>query len=172
VTADVGVHHVHLIDADIGYFMASYRLDPPLRAQRDRDGILAGLADGTIDAICSDHAPIEPDDKDLPFGESAPGATGLETLLALVLKWARQSNTPLAKALAKVTNVPADIIGEPTGKLASGAKADVVVFDPDASWRVLPEVLASAGKSTPYNGLELQGRVRYTLVGGEVRFER
>jgi dihydroorotase len=169
VTADVGIHHVHLIDVDIGYFDARYRLDPPLRSARDRDGIAAGLADGTIDAICSDHAPIGDDDKQLPFGEAAPGATALETLLPLTLKWASEHKVPLVKALARVTSRPAEILGEDTGRLTVGAKADVVVFDPQAHWRVTPDVLKSAGKNTPFAGYELLGRARYTLVGGDVR---
>jgi dihydroorotase len=172
VSADVNIHHVHLTDADIGFFDPNFHLDPPLRSQRDRDAIQAGLADGTINAICSDHAPIDADDKDLPFGESAPGATALETLLPLVLKWAQREKIPLARALAKVTSAAAAILGEPTGRLAIGAKADVMVFDPDAPWRVLPEALVSVGKSTPFGGYELCGRASYTLVGGEVRFER
>jgi dihydroorotase len=169
VTADVAIHHVHLIDVDIGHFDPRLRLDPPLRSARDRDAIVAGLVDGTIDAICSDHAPIGDDDKLLPFGEAAPGATGLETLLPLTLKWADAGKVPLVKALAKVTSRPAEILGEDTGRLAVGAKADIVVFDPSAPWRVTPENLRSAGKNTPYAGLELCGRARYTLVGGDLR---
>jgi len=172
VTADVSVHHVHLIDIDIGYFDSNYRLDPPLRSQRDRDAIVAGLADGTIDAICSDHTPVGADDKLLPFGEAVPGATALETLLPLVLKWATRAGVPLARALAKVTSDAARVLGEPTGRLAVGAKADVMIFDPTAHWRVLPEALASDGKNTPFTGQELEGRAQYTLVGGELRFER
>jgi dihydroorotase len=170
VTADVAIHHVHLIDVDIGYFDPNFRLDPPLRGARDRDAILAALADGTIDIICSDHAPIGEDDKLLPFGEAEPGATALETLLPLTLKWANEQKRPLAEALAKVTSRPAEVLREDTGRLAIGAKADVVIFDPDAHWRVTPDVLASAGKNTPFAGYELQGRVRFTLVGGEVRY--
>jgi dihydroorotase len=170
VTADVAVHHVHLIDVDIGYFDPNFRLDPPLRSARDRDAILAALADGTIDIICSDHAPIGEDDKLLPFGEAEPGATALETLLPLTLKWASEQKRPLTEALAKVTSRPAEILREDTGRLAIGAKADVVVFDPDAHWRVTADALASAGKNTPFSGYELQGRVRFTLVGGEVRY--
>ena len=169
VTADVAIHHVHLVDVDIGYFDPRFRLDPPLRSMRDRDAIVAALADGTIDAICSDHAPIGDDDKLLPFGEAAPGATGLETLLPLTLKWAAENKVPLVKALAKVTSRPAEILAEDTGRLAVGAKADLVVFDPKAPWRVTPENLKSAGKNTPYAGFELTGRARYTLVGGDLR---
>ncbi|HEU0201766.1 MAG TPA: dihydroorotase [Burkholderiaceae bacterium] len=172
VTCDVGIHHVHLVDVDIGYFDPNYRLDPPLRAQRDRDAIVSGLADGTIDAICSDHAPIGVDDKLLPFAEAEPGATALETLLPLVLKWATNTGTPLVKALAKVTSDAARVLNEDTGRLRVGAKADITIFDPAAPWRVLPEALISHGKNTPFAGYELEGRCRYTLVGGEVRFPK
>jgi dihydroorotase len=171
VTADVAIHHVHLIDVDIGYFDPAFRLDPPLRSQRDRAAIIAGLADGTIDAICSDHAPLSVEDKLLPFGEAAPGATALETLLPLTLKWAEENAIPLVRALAKVTSSAAAILGEDTGRLQQGAKADVVVFDPTTPWRVTPDQLASAGKTTPYAGYELLGRARYTLVGGDIRHE-
>jgi dihydroorotase len=169
VTADVGIHHVHLVDVDIGYFDANYRLDPPLRSQRDRDAILAGLADGTIDAICSDHTPVGADDKLLPFGEATPGATGLEVLLPLVLKWARETKTPLLQALAKVTQRPAELLNEDTGRLHVGGKADIVVFDPDAHWQLTPETIVSSGKNSPFTGYELEGRARYTIVGGDVR---
>lgn len=172
VTADVGVHHVHLTDLDIGYFDPNFRLDPPLRAQRDRDAIQAALADGTLDAICSDHAPIAEDDKLLPFGEAAPGASALETLLALVQKWGEAARLPLAQVLAKVTSDAARILNEPTGRLAVGAKADVVVFDPQAHWRVERGELASRGANSPFAGYELAGRAMFTLVGGEVRFAR
>ena len=173
VTADVGIHHVHLTDVDIGYFDPNFRLDPPLRGLRDREAIVAGLADGTIDVICSDHAPIGEDDKLLPFGEAEPGATALETLLSLTLKWASENGVPLAQALGKITSAPAEILGKGSakGRLTVGAKADVVIFDPSAHWVVNPEALVSAGKNTPFSGYELQGRVRYTLVGGEVRYE-
>ncbi|MGE5338794.1 MAG: dihydroorotase, partial [Gemmatimonadota bacterium] len=158
VTADVSILHVHLTDIDIGYFDPKYRLDPPLRSQRDRDAIEAGLADGTIDAICSNHTPVGADDKLLPFGEAAAGATGLETLLPLVLKWAARAKLPLVRALGKVTSDAARVLGEPTGRLGVGAKADVVVFDPAAHWRVLPDALASDGKDTPFAGHELEGQ--------------
>lgn len=172
VTADVGIHHVHLIDVDIGFFDANFRLDPPLRTQRDREAIVEALADGTLDAICSDHAPVAADDKLLPFSEAQPGATALETLLPLVLQWARAAGVPLARALARVTSEPARILGEDTGRLAVGAKADIVVFDPAAHWIVAPEALTSSGKNTPFAGYELEGRVCCTIVGGEVRYER
>ena len=173
VTADVAIHHVHLIDVDIGYFDPNFRLDPPLRGMRDRDAIIGGLADGTIDIICSDHAPIGEDDKLLPFGEAEPGASALETLLPLTLKWATENKVPLPLALAKITSGPAGILGKGSakGRLTVGAKADVVVFNTSAPWVVSAETLISAGKNTPFAGYELEGRARYTLVGGEVRYE-
>jgi len=172
VTADVAIHNVHLIDVDIGYFDANFRLDPPLRTQRDRDAIGAALADGTLDAICSDHTPGAEDDKNAPFDEAAPGATALETLLPLVLKWARAAKIPLLQALATVTSNAARVLGEDTGRLAVGAKADVVVFDAERAWLVSASELASAGKNTPFAGYELEGRALHTLVGGELRFSR
>jgi len=171
VTADVSIYHVHLIDQNIGYYDTNCRLDPPLRALTDRTAIRAGLADGTIDAVCSDHAPLSLEDKLLPFGEARSGASGLETLLALILDWANAQRLPLLQALAPVTSAPARILGEDTGTLQTGRKADVVVFDPEQAWRVGPDSLVSGGKNSPFTGLRLAGRARFTLVGGEVRFE-
>jgi dihydroorotase len=171
VTADVGAHYIHLIDLDVGYFDAQCRLDPPLRGQRDRQAIRAALLDGTIQAICSDHAPVDDDAKQLPFGEAEPGATGLELLLSLTLKWAKEEEVPLVDALARVTSDPAAIIGQPCGTLALGAPADLCVFDAKAHWRIEPAALRSQGHNTPFLGYELPGRVALTIVGGHVAFE-
>lgn len=171
VTCDVSANHVHLSEMDIGYFDSNCHLVPPLRSQRDRDALRLGVADGTIDAICSDHAPVDEDAKQLPFGESESGATGLELLLALTLKWAEEAGVPLAAALAKVSSMPAKILGIPAGALAAGASADICVFDPKLRWKVEPAKLRSQGKNTPFAGYEMQGRVRYTLVGGHIVFE-
>ncbi len=168
VTCDVGVHHIHLCDVDIGWFDSQCHLVPPLRSTRDRAALREGLADGTIDLICSDHSPVDDDAKQLPFGESEPGATGLELLLPLTLKWAAEEKLPLAAALARITSRPAAVLGRGTGSLAVGEVADVCVFDPEASWVVAPAALKSQGKNTPYLGLEVQGRVRVTLLGGEI----
>jgi dihydroorotase len=168
VTADVGVHHLHLCDVDIGWFDSQAHLVPPLRGTRDRDALRAGLADGTIDAICSDHAPVDDDAKQLPFAEAEPGATGVELLLPLTLKWAVEAGIPLSDALARVTQVPARILGVEAGTLSVGAPADVCVFDPQEAWTVQRASLLSQGKNTPFAGLELLGRARWTLVGGEV----
>jgi dihydroorotase len=169
VTADVSVQHLHLIDENIGYYDTNCRVDPPLRSAADRAAIRAGLADGTIDAVCSDHAPVSLEDKLLPFGEARAGASSLETLLPLILGWARSEAVPLVKALGVVTAAPARVLGEDTGTLAPGRKADLVIFDPEARWTVDPAAFRSSGRNSPFAGQTLAGRVRYTLVGGELR---
>ena len=174
VTCDVGAHHVHLTDADIGYFDANARLTPPLRSQRDRDGLRQGLLDGTIDAICSDHTPVDDDEKLLPFGEASPGATGLELLLSLALKWGEDTgrNDQLSLAIGKITNHAARVAGLPGGRLEVGAPADICIFDPDTRWTVNAAALASQGKHTPFLGYELRGQVRHTIVAGQVVYQR
>ena len=171
VTCDVAIHHVHLCDVDIGWFNSHCHLVPPLRGLRDRAALRAGLADGTIDLICSDHTPVDDDAKQLPFAEAEPGATGLELLLPLTLKWAQEDGLPLVTALARITAEPARALGLAAGQLRIGDDADVCVFDPDARWIVEPAALKSQGKNTPFLGVELAGRVRYTLVGGQIVHE-
>lgn len=176
VTVDIGVHHLHLTDADIGFFDSNARLTPPLRAGRDRDAIRAAVLDGTVDAVCSDHTPVDDDEKLLPFGEASPGATGLELLLSLMLKWAQDEHDgdpkALALALGRITHDAARIAGLPAGTLGVGAAADVVLFDPDARWTVERRALASQGKHTPFLGYELAGQVRATIVRGRVAYQR
>jgi len=172
VSADVAIHHLHLCDVDVGWFDTQAHLRPPLRGDRDRDALRRAVADGTIDVICSDHAPVDDDAKQLPFGEAEPGATGLELLLPLTLKWARECEVTLADALARITSRPAAILGIPAGTLSVGAAADVCVFDADADWRLERRALVSQGKNTPFLGHELVGRVRWTLVAGDVVYER
>jgi dihydroorotase len=171
VSSDVGVHHLHLCDRDLGYFDSNCRLEPPLRSQRDRDALSRGLEEGAIDCICSDHTPVDDDGKHLPFAEAEPGATGLELLLPLTLKWGEARKLPLAKTLARITSDAARILGVAQGRLAPGAPADIAIFDPAATIRVAPENLKSQGKNTPFLGHELAGRVRYTLVAGGVIYE-
>jgi dihydroorotase len=172
VTADVGAHHVHLSEMDLGYFDAQCRLEPPLRSQRDRDALAAGLADGAIDCMVSDHAPVDEDEKQLPFAEAAPGATGLELLLPLALKWGEARSLPLAKTLARVTSEPARVLGVRAGCIEAGAPADLVVFDPREPFPVTRAALRSQGKNSPFLGYELAGRVRATLVAGSVVHEQ
>jgi len=182
VTADVSINSLHLTDVDIGFFNPAMRLTPPLRQGGDRDALRAALADGTIDALVSDHNPVDEDAKTLPFGEAEPGATGLELLLSLALKWGADAGLALPATLARVTSEPVRVLGDALGSLASsagrlvtGGVADVCVFDPAQTWLVTPKALASQGKHTPFafeaTGTALPGRVRATLVAGTVAYE-
>jgi dihydroorotase len=171
ITADVAIHHLHLCDVDIGWFDPQAHLMPPLRSTHDREALRAGVADGTIDAICSDHTPVDDDGKQVPFAEAEPGATGLELLLPLTLKWATELEVTLSDAIARITSRAASILGLATPSLARGNPANICVFDPDAAWTVQREALRSQGKNTPFLGYEVTGRVRATLVGGRVVYE-
>lgn len=178
VTCDVSINSLHLTDVDIGYFDSRMRLSPPLRQQRDREALRDALADGTIDALVSDHTPVDEDAKVLPFAEAEPGATGLELLLGLALKWGQESGVGLPRALAVLTSEPARVLGAAlgtlqasAGQLIDGGVADVCVFDPQAAWTVTPSALRSQGRNTPFAGHELPGQVRCTIVGGQVAYE-
>ncbi len=182
VTADVSINSLHLSDVDIGYFNPAMRLQPPLRQQRDRDALRQGLLDGTLDALVSDHNPVTADEKHLPFAEATPGATGLELLLSLALRWGQDQGLPLARTLDVITARPVKVLGSAlgslsasAGRLVEGGVGDVCVFDPAASGAVTPERLVSQGKHTPFafdiTGFELPGQVRFTLVAGQVAFE-
>jgi len=179
VTCDLSIHSLHLMDVDIGYFDSRMRLNPPLRQQRDRDALRQGLADGTIDALVSDHTPVDEDAKTQPFAEAEPGATGLELLLGLALKWGHDSGASLPATLGVLTSRPAKVLGAAlgtlqasAGRLAVGGVADVCIFDPQAEWTVTAQVLRSQGKHTPFAGYALPGRVRNTIAAGQVAFER
>jgi dihydroorotase len=182
VTADVSINSLHLTDVDIGFFNPDMRLNPPLRQGGDRDALRAALADGTVDALVSDHVPVADDMKTLPFGEAEPGATGLELLLSLALRWGTDHGLALPQTLARITSEPVRVLGDAIGSLASsagrvveGGVADLCLFDPAAEWAVEPGVLASQGKHTPFafasTGMRLPGRVRCTLVAGAVAYE-
>jgi len=177
LTCDVSINSLHLCDTDIGYFDSRARLNPPLRQQGDRDALSAALADGTIDALVSDHTPVEADAKNLPFAESEPGATGLELLLPLALQWGERSGAGLVRALEAITAAPARLLpaaatdaatGAGIGRLAVGGPADLCIFDPAVEWQVTPEALRSQGKYTPFAGYAVQGRTRHTIVAGRV----
>lgn len=178
VTADVSVNSLWLTDQAIGAFDPRARLAPPLRQEADRAALSAALADGTIDALVSDHAPVAADAKLLPFGEAEPGATGLELLLPLALEWGLSKDGPgVRRALAVLTQAPADVLGaalgtfhSSCGRLAEGGAADICVWDPEARWSVTDDALLSQGKFTPFGGRALLGRVRHTLVGGRIAF--
>ncbi|MBX9960889.1 MAG: dihydroorotase [Burkholderiaceae bacterium] len=179
VTCDVSINSLHLTDNDIGYFDSRMRLNPPLRQQGDREALREGLADGTIDALVSDHTPVDEDAKMLPFAEAEPGATGVELLLSLALKWRQESGVGLTRALGVLTSEPARVLGNAlgtlqasAGQLVVGGVADVCVFDPQAEWAVQPQALRSQGKHTPFAGYELPARVRCTIVGGQIAYHQ
>jgi dihydroorotase len=172
------VHSLHLTDADMGYFDSRARLTPVLRLQRDRDALRAGLADGTLDVLVSDHTPVYADAKALPFAEAEPGATGMELLWSLALKWGQDAGLPVTQVLSRITTDPARVLGstlgslqDSVGHLAVGGVADVCVLSTEGHWLVSDAALRSQGKSTPFSGYELPGRVRATVVGGQVAFE-
>ncbi len=182
VTGDVSINSLHLTDVDIGFFNPAMRLSPPLRQGADRAALRAALADGTLDALVSDHNPVGADEKNLPFGEAEPGATGLELLLSLALKWGADSGLSLPATLARITSGPVRVLGDALGSLAAsagqlvvGGVADLCIFDPQVTWTVAPQGLLSQGKHTPFafdaTGTALPGRVRVTVVAGTLAFE-
>ena len=171
VTCDVASTHVHLSENDLISFDSHMHLVPPLRSLRDRDAIREALRDGSIDALCSDHTPVDEDEKQVPFGESAPGASGVELLLPLTLQWAREMGVPLMQAIDLISWKPAQILGVPGGNLTVGSFADICIFDETAEWIVTPKTLASQGDNTPFLNQPMQGRVRYTVIDGHIDFE-
>ncbi len=171
VTADVSINQIHLSDNDIGYFNSLAHLKPPLRTTRDRDALCQGLNDGTIEAICSDHTPVNDDAKLLPFTEAEAGAVGLELLLPLALKWANTQKLSLSCAIAKITHQPAQILGIKAGDLSINGDADLAIFDPNSGWIVNSKNLKSLGKNTPFLGLEMMGKVKYTLLHGQISYQ-
>lgn len=172
ITCDVNIHHIHLMDIDLGYFDSHCRFLPPLRAQSDRAAIHYALKDGTIDAICSDHTPLDDDAKQLPFGEAEAGASALELLLPLTLRWAEQQKIALSDALSKITTQPAHVMGVNAGHLSLNAFADICIFDASLPWKVEPATLVSQGHNSPFLGYEMVGQVQYTLRNGQLVYQR
>jgi len=171
VTADVGIAYLHLTDMDISSFNTDCYVLPPLRSQRDKEGLRAGLANGTITAICSDHQPHDSDAKSAPFSLTEPGASTIEMLLPLTLQLVRDKNLTLLQAIATLTSAPAKIAGLDTGNLSIGSRADVCIFDPELSWTVARKSLLSAGKNTPFASWEMTGKVTHTLVDGNIIYQ-
>jgi len=167
VTADVTGHHLHLTEMDIADFNNHCHVIPPLRSQRDRDGLRDGVKQGVIGAICSDHQPHEDDVKLAPFCATAPGMSALETLLPLALRL-REQNMSMSKIIARLTHIPARILNVPAGTLSPGQAADICIFDPDRYWTVQSSQLVSRGRNTPFLNWELQGRVTHTLLDGHI----
>lgn len=172
ISCDVSANHLHLTEHDIGYFDANCHLKPPLRTQRDKNALSAGLKDGTIDAICSDHTPVDDDAKMAPFAEAEIGATGLELLLPLTLKWASEQKVSLLNAFKLITQTSAETLGINGGSLTVHGDADLCIFDANEYWKISPDALKSQGKNTPFKGLELAGKVKYTLVHGQIVYHQ
>ena len=171
VSADVSIAHLHLTEIDLANFNSHCHLQPPLRSQRDKEGLRAGLADGIIDSICSNHQPYNDDDKSAPFSMTKPGASMVEVLLPLTLQLVDKKSFELSKALATLTIEPAKIAGINAGTLSPEANADVCIFDPEVSWTLDPTKLVSAGKNTPFAGWEMTGKVTHTLLEGQLVYE-
>lgn len=171
ISCDVSANHLHLTEHDIGYFDANCHLKPPLRTQRDKEALSAGLKDGTIDAICSDHTPVDDDAKLAPFAEAEIGATGLELLLPLTLKWAAEQKVNLLQAIGYITQSPAWLLNVHAGDLSINSDADICIFDANQYWKVCASTLKSQGKNTPFHGWELAGKVKYTLVHGQTVYQ-
>lgn len=172
VSADVAISHLFLTEVDVAGFNTLCHVRPPLRTQRDQNGLRQGLVRGTISVICSDHQPHDNDAKAAPFQSSEPGISCIEALLPLSLRLVNEGVLKLPELLAKLTCNPASILGIDAGTLSVGAAADVCVFDPSAHWRLSAHNLRSRGKNCPFDGWELQGIVNYTLVDGELAYQR
>lgn len=170
ITADVAVHHLYLSEIDIRDYDSACHLLPPLRSERDRDGLRDAIKRGTIDAICSDHQPHEPDAKQAPFPDTAPGLSGLDTLLPLVKRLADEKLLSLTEVIERVTVTPARILGLEQGHLSVGANADICIFDPGMSWFVSTDTIKSKGHNTPFMGWEMHGRATNTLINGQLIF--
>lgn len=172
VTADVAISHLFLTEVDVAGFNTNCHVRPPLRTQRDQDGLKQGLQRNSISVICSDHQPHDFDAKSSPFQSSEPGISSIEALLPLSLRLVREGVLKMPDMLAKLSANPAKILGIEAGTLSVGSVADVCVFDPEAHWIMTPETLLSRGKNSPFAGWEMQGRVNYTLHKGVIAFQR
>jgi dihydroorotase len=173
VTAEVTPHHFTLTDECLRSFDSNYKMNPPLRSRDHVDACIAGLADGTLDVIASDHAPHAKEKKMQELDQAPFGIVGLETTLGLVItKLIEPGHLDWMTALAKMTINPARILGIPKGTLAVGADADVTIIDPEVRWKVDPGQFRSKSSNTPYAGWELKGRAAAVILGGDVRFER
>ncbi len=170
VSCGVSINHLLLNEHDIGAWRTFFKLSPPLRSEADRQALVAGLADGTIDVIVSSHDPQGADSKRLPFAEAAFGAIGLQTLLSAALSLHHDGKVPLSRLIEALSWSPARLLDIEGGSLARGAPADLVLVDAEASWRVTPESLLSPAKNTPFEDRVFEGRVVRTVVAGRTVF--
>jgi dihydroorotase len=171
VTAEAAPHHFALNELEVAGYRTFAKVSPPLRAEADRRAVVAGLADGTIDVIASDHCAQDQDSKRLPFAQAEFGVVGLETLLPVALQLVHDGSIGLLALLEKMTCAPAGLLGLDAGRLRKGAPADLILFDPEAPWRVREEDLKSLSKNTPFEGRPVQGRVLRTIVDGRTIYE-
>jgi len=171
ITCATSINHLTLNENDIGDYRTFLKLTPPLRQEDERRALVEALAEGLIDVIVSDHNPQDVETKRLPFAEAEYGAIGLETMLSAGLRLVHAGEVPLAQLLAAMSSRPAEILGLPQGRLAIGAPADLIRFDPDEPYVLDPMKLHSRSKNTPFDEARLQGSVKLTLVAGQVVWE-
>ena len=171
VTCDTAPPYFALNETAIGDYRTFTKLSPPLRSESDRRAVVEGLRDGTIDVIASDHAPWGQDSKRLPFSSAAYGIVGVETLLPLSFELYHNGHLSLLELIQRLTWNPARILGLPVGRLAPGAPADLLLFDPDVSWRISTDDFRSKSKNAPFDGRPVQGRVRRSIVDGRTIFQ-
>jgi dihydroorotase len=167
ITCDTAPHYFGLNETAVGEYRTFAKLSPPLRAEDDRKAVAEGLRDGTIDMIASDHIPQDPDSKRLPYAQALAGATGLETLLPLTLELYHNKVLSLTDALAKITFLPAEILGLKSGCISKGAQADLVLIDPDRPWKIRESDLISKSKNTLFDNRPVQGRCAMTVFAGQ-----
>jgi dihydroorotase len=172
VTCDTAPHYFALNETAVGDYRTFAKVSPPLRGEWDRRAVIAGLKDGTIDAIASDHSPHDQESKRLPFASAASGIIGVETLLSLALELYHNGHLSLLETLRALTQRPADILRLPAGQLAAGAAADLVIFELEKPWRIDVDALRSKSKNSPYDGRPVQGRVVRTVIAGRDAFIR
>jgi len=170
VTADVSAHQLHLTEQDISSFNSACHVIPPLRTQRDMEALRRAVSNDTIDAICSDHQPHNLDAKQAPFASTEAGISALKTLLPLCLRLSQQTDLELGSLINKVTRSPANILGINAGTLSVGADADICIFDGDEDWQLGSDSINSHGKNTPFYGWNFQGKVKHTIVDGNLLF--
>ena len=170
ITCDTAPPYFALNELAVGDYRTFAKLSPPLRVEADRQAVVKGIQDGTIDAIASDHLPQDEEAKRLPFAEAAYGGTGLETLLPITLELVHNGHLELLEALDLITRKPADLMGLKAGRLASGAPADLLIFDPNRGWKVTEDRLRSKSKNSPFDGRPVQGQVVRTVIDGRAVF--
>jgi dihydroorotase len=170
VTADVNAHQLHLTEQDISSFNSACHVIPPLRTQRDMEALRNAVANGTIDAICSDHQPHNIDAKQAPFASTEAGISALETMLPLCLRLSQQTELNIADVIGKITHAPATILGLNAGTLSIGADADICIFDENEDWQLTTESIHSHGKNTPFLGWNFQGKIKHTIIDGVLLF--